>query len=404
MNWEYVLPIVFFTCLGVQLIYLLGVFPTLNRHVDFEVNATDAKNKPGVSVIVCALNEIDNLKELLPLLENQDYPNFEIIVVDDRSEDGTYDYLLNNEGNFSKVKFVRILNLPEHFTAKKYALTMGIKKSTNNIILLTDADCRPNSNKWISSMETQLTSDRDLVLGFSPYYRFPGYLNAFIRYETFQTALQYFSFAKAGFPFMGVGRNLMYRKDSFWKNNGFASHKALLSGDDDLFVNAIANKKNTEIRIDRDSWMDSEPKQTFDDWITQKKRHLSVGKVYKTKDKVTIGALWLSFIGTWLLVIPTFFTNPSWFQLPDWLIVPDDWLLQYGLTHWTPFNNWMRLVVIVFLAWFFLRWLILHIANKKLGSTIRSSKIPVMDFIYLVYLLTFGIITIFSNPKKIKWR
>lgn len=388
----------------IQLIYLLGVFPALFRHVNFDISEFSTKELPGVSIIVAALNELENLRELIPMLESQDYPKFEIIIVDDRSEDGTYDFLLNNEDGFKHLKFVRILTLPQHYTAKKYAITMGIKKSIYDIILLTDADCRPKSKNWIRSMQEQLTSDKDLVLGFSPYYHYPKLLNAFIRYETFQTALQYFSFAKAGFPFMGVGRNLMYRKGAFWKNNGFAGHNGLLSGDDDLFVNAIAKKGNTEIRIDQEAWMESEPKLNFKDWLTQKRRHLSVGKVYKLRDKLTIGFLWLSFIGMWLMFIPTFFTNPNWFTLPDWLIIPNSFLSQYGIQHWDPFNNWMRLTLSIFIGWLLLRWLILHLANKKLGRTIKSGKILYYDFLYWIYLLVFGIITMFSNPKKIKWK
>lgn len=403
MNWGLILPIIFFSCLLVQLVFLLGVFPALMRHVDFDLEVAD-KKLPGVSIIVAALNEIENLKELIPILERQDYPDYEIIIVDDRSEDGTYDFLINNEDKFKKVKFVRILALPQHFTAKKYALTMGIKKSKNDIILLTDADCRPTSLKWIKSMVNQLTADKDVVLGFSPYYKFEGFLNQFIRYETFQTALQYLSFAKFGMPFMGVGRNLMYRKERFWKNNGFASHNGLLSGDDDLLINAIANGNNTEIRIDQPSWVLSEPKLTFKDWVTQKRRHLSVGKVYKFRDKLMLGLLWLSFIGIWLFLIPAFFSNPSWFTLPDWLIIPNYWLEQFGIQHWEPLNNWMRVIICIFVSWVLLRWLILHLANKRLGGTIKSGKILLYDIVYWAYLVIFGVITLFSNPKKIKWK
>ena len=364
----------------------------------------EATQWPAVSIVIAAFNELENLKELLPLLEGQNYPNLEIIVVDDRSQDGTYDYLLGNEGGYKKVSFVRILDLPDRFTAKKYAVTMGIKKAKNELILLTDADCRPASQNWVMRMVNQLTDDKDIVLGFGPYHYLPGKLNAFIRYETFQTALQYFSLAKVGMPFMGVGRNLLYRKSFFWKSNGFAKHAHLLSGDDDLLINANATSKNVELCFHPDAWMPSAPKETFKEWVNQKRRHLSVGKYYKIRDRLNLGFLWGSFIGMGLLFLPTFLSDPSWFQLPKELVIPDDFLKRYGLVHWDTFTNWHRVVLLVFCSVLLIRWLVLHVANKKLGRTIASFSIPVADLVYFFYLFLFGIVTSLSNPKMIKWR
>lgn len=399
MFLNYILPLLFGLALLIQFIFLLGVFTSM-----LQKPQPKAEKQPGVSIIVAAWNELENLKELLPMLEAQHYPDFEVIVVDDRSSDGTYDYLRTNEGNFSKLNFVHIKALPEHFTAKKYAVTMGIKKASKEYILLTDADCRPQSNLWLEGMVAALSTDKEVVLGFSPYDKYEGLLNSFIRYETFQTAVQYFSFAMARMPFMGVGRNLLYKKELFWAANGFTKHINLLSGDDDLLVNEIATGKNTGVSLDPDTYVWSEPKQTFKEWVTQKRRHLSVGKKYKMRDQLSIGSLWLSFLGIWILVIPTFFANPDWFVLPDYLIIPNDFLLQYGLQHWTPLNNWMRLVLVLFFLWQLCRWLILHLCNKKLGFTVSSSRIPSLDFFYFVYLMVFGLMTIFSNPQKIKWR
>ncbi|WP_055151869.1 glycosyltransferase [Jiulongibacter sediminis] len=401
MIWEYVIPAIFGVAILVQCIYLLFVFTALIRHKNKE---EEPENFPGVSVVIAAWNELYNLQELLPMLDSQDYLDFEIIVVDDRSSDGTYDYLRTNEGNFKNVQFVHVKALPEHFTAKKYAVTMGIKKATKELVLLTDADCRPNSDQWIRKMALQNSDGADVVLGFSPYYKYPGVLNAFIRYETLQTAIQYLSFAKSGFPFMGVGRNLMYKRENFWKVNGFTTHLGLLSGDDDLLVNAMANRQNTGISTDPDTYMYSEPKLTYKDWVTQKRRHLSVGKRYKFRDKLTIGLLWFSFIFSWLFVVPAFFAGPEWFILPEWLKVTNEWLEPYGFEQYTPYSNWMRVITGVFLGWQFLRWLILYLCNKKLSFTVNSWKLPYLDFLYLWYLLIFGIVTVFSNPKKIKWR
>lgn len=401
--WHYLLPILFFTAVFVQLIFILGFFPALLSHED-KPREEVSNPKPGVSVVIAAWNELENLKELLPILEAQQYPDFEIVVADDRSHDGTYDYLLFNEGGYSKVNFVRIESLPAHFTAKKFAVTMGIKKATKEIILLTDADCRPTSEHWIDTMVAQLEGGKDIVLGYSPYSFEDSRLNSLIRYETFQTALQYLSFAKANTPYMGVGRNLMYRRELFWVGNGFLNHQELLGGDDDLFVNEVSNKRNVAICISEEAQMYSEPKKTWGEWITQKRRHLSVGKRYKFRDKFLLGSLALSQLLCWFILLPTFFIKPEWFEAPEWSRIPADWMDAHNFQDFYLYNDWMRLITGVFFGWLFIRWIVLAKANKKLSSTVSSIKIPYYDLLYAGYYLVFGVITIFSNPKKIKWR
>lgn len=402
--WQYLLPILFFVAVFVQLVYILGIFTKLSSHQDLSPSENSSK-RPGVSIIVAAWNELPNLKELIPLLEAQEYPDFEIIIADDRSIDGTYDYLLFNEGNHEKVKFVRIENLPDHFTAKKFALTMSIKKASKEIILLTDADCRPKSTLWVETMVSQLTQGKDIVLGFSPYEYANSKLNSLIRYETFQTAVQYFSFAKASVPYMGVGRNLMYRRNLFWTTNGFASHHGLLGGDDDLFVNEASNETNVAICVSPDAHVSTFPKKTWNDWIRQKRRHLSTGKRYKFRDKFLLGTLSVSHLLTWFMFIPAFFlTQPMWFEAPEWARIPAHILEENRLQDFYPFNDWMRLITSVFFFWLLIRWMVLAKINRKLNKTISSWKIPYYDFLYAGYYLIFGLITLFSNPKKIKWR
>lgn len=384
--------------------YLIFVFTKLIRHKDFSSDY-ESQTYPPVSIVISAMNELENLKELIPILESQNYPKFEIVIADDRSSDGTYDFLISSKMTYRKVVFARIESTPAHFTSKKYALTVAIKKSRYDIILTTDADCRPTSENWIKQMVLQLTQDKDVVLGVSPYTNSKGLLNAFIRYETLQTAVQYLSFALAKVPFMGVGRNLMFRKSLFWKTNGYMKHADLLSGDDDLFINEAANSRNVAVSVAYESFTLSEPKQTFKEWVTQKRRHLSVGKRYKTKDRLLLGAQWLSLLTAWLLFIPTLFIQPNLkFSLIDELVVSEEWLKQYGLKHWEPFTNWMKFVLISFLGWLIIRWIILALCNKRLSGFVKGWKIIWFDFLYVFYLLVFGIMTMFSNPKKLKWK
>lgn len=397
---EIILPVILLLAIVIQLIYILFIFTKVVGHQDFEAD----EKLPPVSIIIAASNELENLRELLPILDKQDYPDFEILIADDRSSDGTYDYLLLNEDKLKHLSFLRVLDLPFHFTAKKYAVTMAVKKAKHEILLFTDADCRPMGDQWIKTMVSQMTEGKEIVLGFSKYQYLPGRLNSLIRYETFQTALQYLSFALAGVPFMGVGRNLLYKKSLFWKNNGFTSHFGLLSGDDDLFINETATGKNVAVSISEEGYTESEPKKTWSEWFVQKRRHLSVGKKYKFRDKLNLGLLWFSGLTVWFSWIPVFFLNLDWYYAPDWSRISADWLKEFGLAHWYPFNDWMRLVLGIWALWLIIKWIVLARANHKLGNTIKTWKIPYYDFMYAIYLLIFGIVTIFSNPKKIRWK
>lgn len=363
------------------MIYLLFVF----SRTAFYTDSSDTKitdKAPGVSIIVASWNELENLQELLPLLDSQEYADFEIIVVDDRSTDGSYDYLLQESDTFRHVRFLRVEQTPRHITAKKYALTLGIKAAYKEIILVTDADCRPTSNHWISLMMSQLADDKSLVLGFSPYYRLTGFLNAFIRFETFYTAMQYISLALAGSAYMGVGRNMMYRKSLFFDNKGFHSHQGILGGDDDLFVNEVATSDNAAVCINTDSFVYSAPKTTWKEWYWQKRRHLFVGKQYRFKNKVILGVLSFSHILSWLLFLI---------------------LLPMALLHLenSTFVSW---VGGAFGIRWLLFWLIMGLGNRKLGSTIGWFSIPLFDFLYAVYYFVFGFITLFSRRKMVQWK
>ena len=155
---------------------------------------------PAVSVIVAAHDEEENLRELLPLLLEQDHSEFEVIVVEDRCNDGTYDYLLEATKQNLRLKIVRIVQKPEHIHGKKFALTLGIKAAKYDWVLLTDADCRPASKSWIRLMSEQAVGPTQLVLGFSPYLRYPGLLNSFVRFESFLTGIQFIGLALLGKP------------------------------------------------------------------------------------------------------------------------------------------------------------------------------------------------------------
>lgn len=246
--------------------------------------------RPPVSIIVCAHNEFENLKRLIPTVLQQQYEKFELIIADDRSEDGSFEYFEKKYAFDRRFKIFRIAVTKEGQNAKKYALTCAIEQAEYETILLTDADCTAVSDLWVASMVKALGKEKEIVLGYSPYAYRKGFLNILIRYETLYTAIQYFSFALAGVPYMGVGRNLLYKKRLFVKNKGFSTHINRTGGDDDLFIRDVAQKDTVGICVDKEAHIVSIPKETYFLWFLQKRRHLSAGTAYKWTHKILLGA------------------------------------------------------------------------------------------------------------------
>lgn len=244
---------------------------------------------PAVSVIVCAHNEYDNLQDYLSILLEQDYPCYEVIVVDDSSEDGS-DLLLERwSRQYGNLYHTFVPRGARVLSNKKLALTIGIKAAHYDYLLLTDADCRPESKHWIREMMKGFANQQtEVVLGFSPYFEKKGLLNHIIGYDTLFNGLQYMGMARAGKPYMGVGRNLAYKRETFFSVGGFKGLLGNRAGDDDLFVNRIANAANTVVVNNPNSIVWSVPKITWREWFHQKRRHLSVSPQYRTQSKIQV--------------------------------------------------------------------------------------------------------------------
>jgi glycosyltransferase involved in cell wall biosynthesis len=357
---------IFLLSLLVQLFFFLFIFSRLL----FFKEIPEEKETRGISVIIAAHDEKPNLLVLIPELLGQNYTDFEVIVADDRSADGTFELL--QSFNDVRLKIIRIDEVPGNINPKKNALTRAIAMSSKEHLLFTDADCRPLSKDWIKEMQQGFSERKDIVLGYSPYFKAPGFLNLFIRYETFYTAVQYLSFALSGRPYMGVGRNLAYKKKLFINNQGFNSYQHVTGGDDDLFIKDVSNNNNTSIRINHKSQIHSIPKSTFPSWINQKKRHLSVGTYYRLKDQIALGMLNISHICFYLSFI--------------YLC-----LIQFELSF---IILGFMLRTSVFIASFVL-------ILKKSGDSIKWYVLPVLDLIYILYYTGVGTIAIFS--KNIRW-
>ena len=326
-----------------------------------------------VSVIVCARDEAANLVKNLPGVLIQQYrTTHEVIVVDDNSFDDTKYLLEEFQKSYKQLHAVQLKQEAKFIPGKKFPLSVGIKTAKYEIVLLTDADCVPASEFWIEKMQETYDADTEIVLGYGAFHKRKGLLNKLIRWETFHTALQYLSYALAGTPYMGVGRNLSYKKSVFFRNKGFTSHNHIPSGDDDLFINKSATRYNTRINIDKDAFTLSSPAKTWGQWIKQKNRHYSTGKYYKTSHKFLLGL----------------------YSITHFLFYP---LLVLGLI----FYNW-QYALIVFGVRFLIQAIVLYPGMKKLNEKDLYPWFLFIDIWMFFYYLIF-VPSIFKKPKK-QWK
>ncbi len=299
ITFEIILLTVFAVALLVQLFYFLFFFIRLT----FFKNKEDGGEleHPPVSVVIAARNEEKNLLTNLPKIFQQDYPEFQVVVVNDRSWDESADVLRAFQLKYKNLHVVNIHDTENYSHGKKLAVTLGIKGAKYENLLFTDADCEPASDQWIKRMASSFQK-RSLILGYSPYQKRRGFLNKLIRFDTVHIGVQYLSFALAGIPYMGVGRNMSYKKDLFFSVGGFKSHYHLPSGDDDLFVNEVGRKSGVNVVIDPEAQMLSAPEESFNNWWNQKRRHFTTAKHYRSTHKVALSL----FPGSLLLFVVTF--------------------------------------------------------------------------------------------------
>ena len=275
---------IFASAAAIQLFYYLFFYLA----VYLKKNGESGRTAQPVSIIICARNEAENLQNFLPSILEQDYPDFEVIVVNDCSDDNSYIFLGEFLAKYPHLRISTVNKDPKFTHNKKFAQFIGIKAAKNEILLFTDADCRPESDKWLKTMISHFDEKTSFVLGYGGFNNDKGLLNKYIRYDSFTIALQYLGMAIRMIPYMGVGRNLAYRRSVFFSNKGFGSHNHVVSGDDDLLVNTLATGGNTAVEFSTQAHTRSIPCTEVNKWIIQKKRHLSTAPYYKFRDKLLL--------------------------------------------------------------------------------------------------------------------
>jgi glycosyltransferase involved in cell wall biosynthesis len=354
---------------AIHICYYLFIF---SRLAFYKAAEKESRQLP-VSVIVCAKNEANNLRKYLNSILEQSYPDYEVIVVNDCSWDETGEYLKEQLKMHSRLKVVTIREQDRYKHGKKFALTLGIKAAKNEILLMTDADCMVAGKNWISSMQSRYNQNTEIVLGYGAYRKEKGFLNMLIRFDTFQIAFQYLSFALSGIPYMGVGRNLSYLKSTFFRSKGFASHNHIFSGDDDLFVNENATSANTAIEISPESFTFSDAKKTFVDWHRQKSRHGTTSRYYKKRHQTLLALLSISNL-VFLAVLITLLVN------------------RYKI----------EIILSIYVAKLLLQWAMNFMTANKLGEKSLMWYYPLLEIMQTILQPIFYLSSLFTKQRAWK--
>lgn len=271
---------------------------------------TSSESTFPVSVIVCSKNDGENLKLFIPSILEQDHQEFELILVNDASIDNTLEVMEAFQKLDSRVKIVDVVNNEAFWGNRKYALTLGIKKASHPYLLFTEANSKPASPRWISEMSAEFRNDKSIVLGYGGYIRKKhSLLNKLIRFETLLTGIQYFSLALGKTPYTGVGRNLAFTAQEFYRRNGFADHLHIRTGADELFVNQAANASNTAVCFTRESITRSIPEKTFKNWWSKKKCQMSITNHFKARHRILLGLFHISQFLFWPLFTILIFSS-----------------------------------------------------------------------------------------------
>jgi glycosyltransferase involved in cell wall biosynthesis len=367
---ELLLVAFFVSLIGIVIHYAVNVLPLGNLKT---TSLESSSSQEPVSIIICARNEDDNLTEFLPKILVQDYPEFEVIVVNDCSIDNTENVIDEFAKIFPNLKKVTIKEDDYYKHGKKFAVMVGIKGAKYENLLFTDADCFPANENWLKDMASGFATKKEIVLGYGAYKKDDGFLNKLIRFDTFLIAANYLSAAIKGKAYMGVGRNLAYKKDLFYKQKGFSKHYHITSGDDDLFINQASTQENTNVVISNNAITYSLAKTSFTDWKRQKQRHLTTAPHYNSnsKTKITLG-----------------------------------YIFQYGFHLFFLSVLIFKTTVIAALAGFILKVLIQMITFKKTSKKLNEVDLWALAFFYEIILLIvypiFHISKLFHKPNKWK--
>ena len=361
-RFSFIVLVCFILALLIQLFYHWCVFSRVAFYKKTRKVKDDSDLEPA-SIVICARDAYKYLTELIPALLHQDYPDYEIVVVNDCSDDETEEYLKDLARKEPKIKPVQLKQHLNFFNGRKFPLSMGIKSAKNDLIVLTECNCMPVNDLWLRSVVECYGKNTEVVIGYSPIMHRKSSFNRIMRFDALQQGLLYLSAALKGHPYMGIGKNLSYRKDLFYRNNGFISHYTTSVGDDDLFISQVAHKKNTEVLIDDQNAILTTPTRSFRLWMRQKSGRYSTIPKYSLRARFSLGLFYLSQFVFYASFVTLLCLKPAF-------------ALSIGAMYYIP------ILVFLFLLRYGTQLFIYHKASKRVGDKGLLPGLLVYDLLF----------------------
>ncbi|WP_299232754.1 glycosyltransferase [uncultured Bacteroides sp.] len=273
----------------IQLYYFLVPYSRLFKSNKIQNNLPENTNCPPLSVIIVTKDSASMLKENLPAILEQDYPEFEVIVVNDESAGEDEDILKILGSRYHHLYRTFIPKSARYVSRKKLGVAMGIKASKYDWIVVTEPYCKPESKDWLRSLSRNFVPGTDIVLGYCNYSYSKGIFAKRIIADMLLVSMRFLGKALGGKPYMGIGRNMAYRKDIYVKHKGFYNQLTLSRGDDDLFINEIADKGNTKVCVDSNSIVRMPLPKYRKTWKDDKIGYEVTGNHYKGMSRISNG-------------------------------------------------------------------------------------------------------------------
>lgn len=375
----------------VEVIYLFAIYNRVSQYARRAATArvVYASDLPSVSVVVYAhAEEAENLPNLLPALLAQDYPCYEVIVVNDAVSFEMQNAIALYECEYSNVYQTSVPETVYNVSRKKLGITLGVKAAKNDVIVLIESNCKPQGNSWLMSMARNFVPGIDVVLGYTRMVDNSGKKQSgFQAFNRALFAIRYLAYAIIGKPYMGVGSNMAYRKEVFFANKGFSATLNLHYGDDDLLINEIAHGRNTRVEIAPESIVESRHDNVKEAWDESRMKYGFTSKYLRTSSRrvfaieMLVDILFaLTFVASVVLLLP---------QVIEGAV---------------PAVVAMSIVALLLIVLWLLVWHVYHRAAQVLGESIRPALVPLYSLVRPVSELFFSFQSKGRKSSNFTWQ
>jgi len=244
----------FLLCAGLFIFHLINVIYRMvvicRKEKSFSENG-----ETGVSLIITANNKAGELKENLEYFLNQNYAPYEVIVVDECSEDDTQDVLAEMQQKYPGLRTTRIFPDTKFRSTKKLAINIGILAARYDIVLFAEINSRPASSSWVKAMASYFTPDTAVVLGYANYAAGKKRVN-FHRMYRFLRYLKMLLLVKGKTYVLGDGYNMAYRKGLYLANKVFSKNSQSYAGYDNEIVRILSKAGKVRVAKNKDTFIE----------------------------------------------------------------------------------------------------------------------------------------------------